>query len=178
MGRKQPCVCPVCSTLSCLPGGRPFKELKLHSPNKRFSKLDQISMEFVGAFYSLNDLWPYILWELSTGERWIGISSLGIPKSKITLMQLYYLRCGLQSPSSVSVFCNNSVRCFLSWTLELLAGDFLFLFQGSASRNVSAWGTWVLNSEPLLESILELLVELLYLWGFSLKPLWMLWAWD
>lgn len=35
-----------------------LEELKFHLPNKRLSKLDQVSMEFVGAFYSLNDLWP------------------------------------------------------------------------------------------------------------------------
>lgn len=33
-----------------------LEELKFHLPNKRLSKLDQVSMEFVGAFYRLNDL--------------------------------------------------------------------------------------------------------------------------
>lgn len=33
-----------------------LEEPKFHLPNKRFSKLDQVSMEFLGAFYSLNDL--------------------------------------------------------------------------------------------------------------------------
>lgn len=37
-----------------------LEELKFHLPHKRFSKLGQVSMEFVGAFYSLNDLWPEI----------------------------------------------------------------------------------------------------------------------
>lgn len=37
-----------------------LEELKFHLPNRSFRKLDQVSMEFVGAFYSLNDLWPDI----------------------------------------------------------------------------------------------------------------------
>ena len=37
-----------------------LQELRFHSPNKRFSLLDQVSVEFVEVFYGLNDLWPQI----------------------------------------------------------------------------------------------------------------------
>lgn len=37
-----------------------LEELKFSLPNMWFSKLDQVSMEFVGAFCSLSDLWPEI----------------------------------------------------------------------------------------------------------------------
>lgn len=62
-----------------------LEELKFHLPNARFSKLDQVSVEFLGAFYSLNDLWPEICWDLSEQRRmwWTEISSVTVLSLKL-----------------------------------------------------------------------------------------------
>lgn len=99
-----------------------LEELKFHLPTKRLSKLDQVSREFVVAFYTVNDLWPESERAELRRKWWIEIFFGNGSDSKTILIKLNNLRhdvYDLQSPLFQLYSATVQLAVFLlgHWTL-------------------------------------------------------------